>query len=118
MIKEQVKMIILVVNLHPFLPGHEAKARAQFQNEGLHLAQNRRLNVRFRVSVAQPEKIQHVGIAKHEVGREAVLERKAANSCRISLSGFFDSAVRSNSIEPIFFSNVRVFHFSMRHISA
>jgi len=36
----------------------------------------------------------------------------------MSLSGFFDSAVRSNSIEPIFFSSGPGVPFFERHISA
>src|SRR5260221_307940 len=72
MIEEQVEVIIPVVNLHTLLAGHETETYTQFEDEGFHLSQNRRFQVSLRIGVFQPEKIEDVGIAEDQVGRELV----------------------------------------------
>ena len=54
------------------LAGDEAEACPKFKNELLHLGQNGRFKVFFAVGIFQSEKIQEVGIAKHQVRGERV----------------------------------------------
>src|SRR5260370_29906733 len=68
-IEQQVEIIIPVVNLHTLLAGDETKTHAHFEDESLHLSQDRRFQVLLRISVFQAEKIEYVGIAKDHIGR-------------------------------------------------
>ena len=43
MIEQQVQVVVLAVDGHAFLPRDEREPHAQFQDEGLHLPQDRRL---------------------------------------------------------------------------
>src|ERR1039457_5860921 len=71
-VKQQVQIVIPVVDLHPLLAGHETEAYPQFEDEGFHLPQDRRLQILLGVSVFQPEKIEDVGIAEDQIGCELI----------------------------------------------
>ena len=119
MIKKQVEVIIFVPNLHPLLPFEECEADAEFEDECFHLAQNGGFDVLFRVGVFELKEVEKVRIAKNQVRCEFVLLAECfERSISPSLTGFRESAVRSNNIAPILLPRVRVFQRSMRHISA
>src|ERR1017187_3823181 len=71
-VKQQVQVVIPVVDLHPLLAGHETEAYPQFEDEGFHLPQDRRLQILLGVGVFQPEKIEDVGIAEDQIGCELI----------------------------------------------
>ena len=73
MIEQQVKVIILVIDLHPFLASDEAKAGSEFENEGLDFPKNRGLQIRLGIGIFQAEEIKDIRIAENEVGRQLVL---------------------------------------------
>ena len=76
MVKEQIEMVVPMINLHPLLTFDETEAASQFQEEGFNLAQDRRLEILLGVGVFQAEKVEHIGIAKDQVGRELVFLAK------------------------------------------
>ena len=71
-IEQQVQVVIPVVDLHALLARHEAEADPQFEDEGFHLPQDRSLQIPLGIGVFQPEKIEDVGIAEDQIGRELV----------------------------------------------
>src|ERR1039458_8966400 len=71
-VKQQVQVVIPVVDLHPLLAGHETEFHPQFEDEGFHLPQDRRLQMLLGVGVFQPEKIEDVGIAEDQIGCELI----------------------------------------------
>ena len=71
--EKQVEVVVFTIYRDAFLSSDKGEANAKLQDEGLQFAKNRGLQIFLAVSVVQPEEIEEVGIAEHEVGRELVL---------------------------------------------
>src|SRR5437773_5273609 len=87
MVKQQVEVVIAAINLHPLLPLDETEAHAEFENECLHLPQNRGLNVLLRVRVFQSQEVQQIRIAKYQIGCQLVLLAQLLEFHRHQLGG-------------------------------
>ncbi len=117
-VKQQVKVVIHTVNRDPLLAFEKCKTYAKLQEKRFHLPQDRRFDILFGVRVLQPKKIQKVGITEDKFRGQLIVLPQSFEFLFASWEGFLESAVRSKSMESIFFSSVRLLHFSMRHNSA
>jgi hypothetical protein len=73
--EEQVHAIPLVVDAQPPLTADEGQVAAEFQQEGFQMPDERVLQFRLGVFVAQIEELQHQRIADRFVGGERVAGR-------------------------------------------
>ena len=69
MVEQEVEIVVVAVDLHSPLPGNEAEAHPEFEDERLDLSQDRRLQILLRVSVLQPQKVQQVRVAEYQIRR-------------------------------------------------
>jgi hypothetical protein len=67
-VEQQIEIKIVGAHADALLPGNKTEACAQFQQKAFHVAQDRRFQIALAVAIGQSEKIQHVGIAKHQIG--------------------------------------------------
>ena len=72
MVEEQVDVEVIAVDHDPLLAGDEREPAPEFEDERLHLAQDGRLDILLAVGVLQPQEVEKVRVAEHEVGREFV----------------------------------------------
>ena len=119
MIEQQVQIVVNPVHGDSLLPFEKGKPDTQFQDERLHFPQDRSFQVLFGVGVLEAKEVEQVGIAEDQVRRELVFFAELFSSIFGQVPvGFRERAVRSKSMDWIFFSSVRVFQRSIRHISA
>src|SRR2546425_9698901 len=72
MVEEQIEVMIPAIRGDALLTFEKGETDAKFEDERLHLAQDGRFEVFLRISIAQPQKIEHVRIAENEIGCERV----------------------------------------------
>jgi hypothetical protein len=75
--KEEVDAIRLVADPHAPLANDEAEVRAEFQQEGFEMPDQRRFEIALRVFVAQIEEVENLGILDLFVGRKRVTRQRA-----------------------------------------
>ena len=85
-VEKQVDVVVAVVDGDALLPRKKRKIAAQLDDETLQFGQYGRFKVFFRVTVGQAQKVEHIGVAKGEVGRELALVAQQAN---VLANGFF-----------------------------
>ncbi|MDB4952714.1 MAG: hypothetical protein JWO36_283 [Myxococcales bacterium] len=93
--EQQIEVVVVAIEHDPLRPLDEREAGAELEEEALDLTQDRRREVLLAVGVGEVEKVEHVRVAKDERGLSSPLSRSADSPWRMSVSGFFDSAVRS-----------------------
>ena len=66
--KSQIKIVVHAVHSNAFLALQKGEANAEFEDEGLHFAQDGSFDILFSVAVLEAQNIKQVGIAEDEVG--------------------------------------------------
>ena len=67
MVEQEIKAEVFAIDHHALLAGGERKPGAEFDQERLHLAENGRFQVGFRVGVLEAQEVEEVRVAEHEV---------------------------------------------------
>ena len=73
MVKEEVEVEVVGINLNSGLASEESEAVAEFEEKGLEFTQDGVFEVFFEVAVLEAEEVEDVGITEHKVGGELVL---------------------------------------------
>lgn len=72
-VEEQVDVEVLVVDLHPLLPGDEREAGPELQQELLDIAEDGVLEIALQVAVLQPQEVEEVWVLQEERRRHHLL---------------------------------------------
>lgn len=75
-VEEQVDVEVVVVDLHPLLPGDEREAGPELQEELLDVAEDGVLEVALQVAVVQPQEVEEVRVFQEEGRRHHLLLAK------------------------------------------
>lgn len=116
--EKQINVVVVDVEGDPLLPFDESEPSAEFEQNRLDLAEDGCFEVLLAVGVFQTEEVEDIRIAENEIGRERVVVAESFEFLLDQLFGFFEIAVRSNSIDWMRSRSVRTLHRSTRHISA
>jgi hypothetical protein len=110
-------VLLSTISCWPNLTRHEGKAGAQLQQERLDLAQQRRFEVFFGITVLQAEDIEKVGIAKYQVWRQPVLRPQCIEFPSDEPVGFLRQrrALKQHAAN-LFFQRPRVPAFDAAHL--
>src|SRR5205823_5345332 len=68
-IEEEVEIIVFAVDCDPMLACDEGEVSPELEEKALQLAEDRGLQIFFAEFSFEPEEIEHVGVAEHEIGR-------------------------------------------------
>lgn len=71
--EQQVNVVVAPIDRDPLLSSHEREVGAELDQCLLMFGKNRCLKIPFAVVVLESEKVENVGVAKGEIGREAAL---------------------------------------------
>ena len=87
--EKQVHEVILAVERDPLLAGYKREARAKFEEEALHLAEDGGFEVLLGIDVGEPEEIEDAGVAENEIGRELVFGPERVEFLASQCTGVF-----------------------------
>ena len=74
--EQEVEVVVVAIERDALLPSNEREARAELEEEMLHLSEDRGLEVLLAVRVGKLEEVEHVRIAEYERGGELALVLK------------------------------------------
>ena len=95
MVKEEIEVEVIGVDLDARLASEEGEAVAEFEQEGFHLAKDGVFEALFEVAILEPEEVEDVGIANDEGGRKLVVAAQRGELGADDFLGFPKMAVHS-----------------------
>ena len=76
MVKQQVKVVIIIVYLNALLSCNEGETCAQLKDEVFHLPHDRIFDILLKVAVFQSKEVKEIRIPEDQIRREFVLSAK------------------------------------------